>query len=135
MSEPVLADTSFFVALVRASDTNHRQAVDCLGGLKRRIVTTAWVWVEVGNFFCRPGQRRQFADLSRLISSDPRFVQVHADERQLTDGAALYFQRNDKGWSLTDCITMTVAERLGITEVLTADHHFTQAGYTALLCT
>jgi hypothetical protein len=45
----------------------------------------------------------------------------------------LYFQRRDKEWSLTDCISFTVMSDEGLTDALTGDHHFEQAGFTALL--
>jgi predicted nucleic acid-binding protein len=45
----------------------------------------------------------------------------------------LYGQRADKSWSLTDCISFAVMEARGIRQALTADHHFTQAGFVALL--
>lgn len=45
----------------------------------------------------------------------------------------LYASRPDKQWSLTDCISFEVMRREGITEALTGDHHFEQAGFVALL--
>lgn len=44
-----------------------------------------------------------------------------------------YGERLDKGWSLTDCQSMLVMEDRGIEEVLSADRHFIQAGFRALL--
>ena len=41
--------------------------------------------------------------------------------------------RPDKDWSLIDCISFVVMEEEGIQEALTADQHFEQAGFTALL--
>jgi hypothetical protein len=41
--------------------------------------------------------------------------------------------RPDKDWSLTDCISFVVMEDENIKEALTADHHFEQAGFVALL--
>jgi len=38
-----------------------------------------------------------------------------------------------KEWQLTDCISFIVMEDKEITEALTGDHHFEQAGFTALL--
>ena len=46
--------------------------------------------------------------------------------------ANVYGQRLDKGYSLTDCISMIVMEQMGITEVLTYDKHFAQEGFTLL---
>ena len=45
----------------------------------------------------------------------------------------LYQARPDKGYSLTDCISMEVMRREGLSEVLTNDEHFTQEGFTCLL--
>jgi predicted nucleic acid-binding protein len=44
-----------------------------------------------------------------------------------------YESRPDKAWSLTDCISFVVMNQHGLTEALTGDHHFEQAGFTALL--
>ena len=43
---------------------------------------------------------------------------------------ALYESRLDKDYSLTDCRSMVALRALGISEVLTNDHHFTQEGFT-----
>ena len=48
-------------------------------------------------------------------------------------GLALYANRTDKDWSLTDCISFVVMNERGITDALTGDHHFEQAGFAALL--
>lgn len=45
------------------------------------------------------------------------------------DALALYEARPDKDYSLTDCISMQVMRREGLTDVLTNDHHFTQEGF------
>ena len=42
----------------------------------------------------------------------------------------LYEARPDKEYSLTDCRSMVALRALGISEVLTNDHHFTQEGFT-----
>ena len=45
----------------------------------------------------------------------------------------LFKQRPDKAWGLVDCISFIVMQDRGITEALTADEHFRQAGFTPLL--
>ena len=45
---------------------------------------------------------------------------------------ALYEARPDKAHSLTDCRSMLALRALGMTEVLTNDHHFTQEGSSIL---
>jgi len=52
----------------------------------------------------------------------------------ICSGAArTFFQRPDKEWSLTDCISLVVMNERGITDALTNDHHFEQAGFQILL--
>jgi predicted nucleic acid-binding protein len=45
----------------------------------------------------------------------------------------LYRSRGDKDWSVTDCLSFVVMERRRLTEALTTDHHFEQAGRKALM--
>jgi uncharacterized protein len=45
----------------------------------------------------------------------------------------LFKQREDKEWGLVDCISFIVMQDRGITDALTADTHFQQAGFRALL--
>jgi predicted nucleic acid-binding protein len=57
---------------------------------------------------------------------------VGASETLFERGVELYSKRLDKNWSLTDCISFVVMQDLGITEALTGDQHFEQAGFRAL---
>ena len=45
----------------------------------------------------------------------------------------MYRDREDKQWSLTDCISFVVMADGGLADALTGDHHFEQAGFKALL--
>ena len=45
----------------------------------------------------------------------------------------LYRNRPDKKWGLTDCMSFVVMQQENLTDVLTADEHFTQAGFRALM--
>ena len=55
------------------------------------------------------------------------------DDDTFARGFDLYARRPDKSWSLTDCISFVVMTDRGLTEALTGDHHFEQAGFRALL--
>ena len=56
-----------------------------------------------------------------------------ASRRLFTRGLALYKERTDKEWSLTDCISFVIMRDLKLSAALTADRHFEQAGFMALL--
>jgi len=67
------------------------------------------------------------------VRSNPDIVILPCTDQLLNEGISLYAQRSDKEWTLTDCISFVVLQREGITEALTGDHHFEQAGFLALL--
>jgi len=48
-------------------------------------------------------------------------------------GEILFNQRIDKQWSLVDCISFVVMRERKLSAALTADHHFSQAGFKVLL--
>ncbi len=67
------------------------------------------------------------------MRQDSHTLVTPSSSELLEEGIALYLGRPDKDWSLTDCISFVVMEREGLREALTADRHFIQAGFTALL--
>jgi predicted nucleic acid-binding protein len=67
------------------------------------------------------------------MRASPRVRIIPLDSRLLNRGLERMAARPGKDWSLTDCISFVVMENENITEALTADRHFEQAGFTALL--
>jgi predicted nucleic acid-binding protein len=67
------------------------------------------------------------------LRSDPSLTIVPTSELLFGRGLQLYSARQDKEWSLTDCISFIVMEEYGIHDALTGDHHFEQAGFHAVL--
>jgi predicted nucleic acid-binding protein len=127
------ADTSGFVAYLNAADEHHALAHEYVINLADRIVTTVWVLTELGNFLADKVRRRSFIAFVRDLRKDAR-VKVIPPHADLFDrGLDLYARRPDKEWSITDCISFVVMKRERLTEALTADHHFEQAGFRALL--
>jgi len=58
---------------------------------------------------------------------------VSVDAAIFAGGLDLYRERPDKDWSLTDCISFVIMRQQQITDALTADLHFVQAGFRALM--
>jgi predicted nucleic acid-binding protein len=58
---------------------------------------------------------------------------VWVDESLHRDALALLQQRLDKDWSLCDAVSFILMEERSLTEALTTDHHFKQAGFRPLL--
>ncbi|HSU66595.1 MAG TPA: PIN domain-containing protein [Tepidisphaeraceae bacterium] len=128
------ADTSWFLAMIGPKDTHHARAVALSRNRSLPLVTTEWVIVELANGMSRPpARRRVFATIVTSIESDPTALVIPSERQLFRRGLALYLDRPDKEWSLTDCISFVVMKDRGITEALTGDHHFEQAGFVALL--
>jgi len=64
---------------------------------------------------------------------DVRVKVIARNEMTFLNALELYESRLDKGYSLTDCISMNVCRALNINEILTHDHHFEQEGFKVLL--
>jgi len=79
-----------------------------------------------------PANRPAFLDLVGELASDPN-VMVVEEPSSFREGVALFRDRPDKHWSLTDCISFAIMGRLEIRDALTGDHHFEQAGFNARL--
>ena len=88
---------------------------------------------EIGDAMSRPPNRRTYLHLLQDIASDTETTAVPIDQKQFDQDVALFTVRLDKAWSLTDCTSFVVMKEHGLTEALTTDHHFTQAGFHALL--
>jgi predicted nucleic acid-binding protein len=129
----VFADSFYFFALINRNDPRHAAAVASSGDFQGEIVLTSWFVTELGDGLSRGPARLTFVGLVHDLKSRPGVVIVPASESLLVEGIQLYSQRLDKDWSLTDCISFVVMQHEGITEALTGDHHFDQAGFAALL--
>ena len=129
----VFADSVYFFARINARDRLHDKAVRFSTQSGTSIVTTAWVLTEVADGLAGTKTRHIFARLLQLLKTAPDVEIVPPSPEIFERGLELYSQRPDKDWSLTDCISIVVMQDFSLTESLTSDHHFEQAGFTALL--
>ena len=129
----VFADTSLYLALLSADDEFHDRALQLSIEMRRPLVVTEFVLLETGNSLSSVNQRLLFVNLLPHLRADSGVRIIPASSELLQSGYELYCRRNDKNWSLTDCISFVVMEELGLREALTADRHFEQAGFVALL--
>jgi hypothetical protein len=127
------ADTFYFLALLNEDDEAHTHAAAFSQDLGSRLVTTDWVLVEIADALAAPAQRPAFLALWNEVCDHPAIEVIPANRELLERGIDLYRRRPDKQWSLTDCISFVVMSERGLTEALTGDHHFEQAGFRALL--
>ena len=132
MSE-VFADTYYFLALLAPADEGHAAAVAASRTLPVRLVTTAWVLVEVADALSGSATRLRCAGFIEDLERKPMFLVLPGSRESFQAGLELFRSRPDKDWSLTDCLSFVAMKERGIAEALTGDRHFEQAGFTALL--
>ena len=126
------ADTAYWIALLNVRDEYHSKAMSLARGYVR-FVTTQWILVELLDGFCGEATRQGALDFVRILERQSNLVIVEANSAWLKRGMDFYSQRKDKAWSLTDCVSIEVMNEYGLMQALTADHHFEQAGFVALL--
>jgi predicted nucleic acid-binding protein len=128
------ADTSFWIAISSKRDQYHSQAAAWRQSVVRtasRLVTSEAVLWEWLNALSDASTRAIAAEGYRRVHAD-RQIEVVSLQPELSDAAiGLYRDRADKNRSLTDCLSFVIMERHALTEALTTDRHFEQAGFRA----
>lgn len=135
-SDEFFLDSAYPIALVSSADQHHSVAAEIAAALKAkpvRLLTTRAVLLEIGNALAKPQFRSVATDLLHSFERDPRVEIIPLDDALYQRGFELFDSRTDKAWSLTDCISFVVMREHELTNALTSDQHFEQAGFTALL--
>ncbi len=131
----LFADAFYWIALLHAADQWHRRVIAFTETLTtHHLYTTDAVLDEyLATYSARESYLRQRAALPihRLLAS-PDVTVIPQTRELFLAGLTLYEARPDKEYSLTDCMSMQVMRREGLTDVLTNDRHFTQEGFHIL---
>ncbi len=134
--EEVFLDTSYALALSARTDQFHARALRLAAELettRARLVTTRAVLLETGNALARLRYRAAAVSLLQALGADPSVEFVPLSDELYARAFDLYCARPDKEWGLTDCVSFVVMSERSLVKALTADEHFQQAGFRALL--
>ena len=129
----VFVDTVYYLALTNPRDQYAADAIRFTADFSGAFVTSAWVLTEVANSLTRGTDRALFLELYRSLADDRRVMIVPPTQELFDEGIHLFAARPDKEWSLTDCISFIIMRQYELTDALTGDHHFEQAGFRILL--
>jgi uncharacterized protein len=129
----VFGDTYYFFGLLNRNDRSHQRCLAFARSYKGFIWTSEYVLTELLDGLALPPERKTAVEFVQFIRTDSRFRITSATSHLFETGIGFYASRPDKSWSLTDCVSFLIVNDEGITEALTADHHFEQAGFKALL--
>ena len=136
MRTSVFLDAAYAIALSVPKDQYHRRAIslaDELEASQTHMITTRAVLLGIGNALSKQRHRQAAMELLESLEADPNVEIIPLSEILYAQAFDLYCNRPDKEWGLTDCISFVVMQEQKLTEALTTDTHFQQAGFLALL--
>ena len=136
MKDKVFLDTAYAIALSVETDEFHDKALrlaDQIEDQKVTLVTTRAILLEIGNALSKAYFRKAAVALLDSLENDRNVTIVPFTQELYTTAFQLFQTRMDKEWGMIDCVSFVVMKQYGISESLTTDQHFQQAGFTALL--
>ncbi len=128
-------DANYIIALEASDDQRHHDAEHHWRKLLETplsLVTTSYVLDKIVTFLNSKRQHSKAVRVGNNLLAASSIQMIHVDEALFYEGWRYFEQHADKTFSLTDCISFVLMRRLGITDALTFDRHFTQAGFLKL---
>ena len=131
----VFLDTAFLIALLINDDNYHDAAIAWKQAIRGPLLTTEYVLLEFVDALSSPAHRQRALAAVRELRNAAEVQIVSASTGVMDDGMLLFSKYADKQWSLTDCISFHIMRQADVTDALTSDRDFEQAGFRALLRT
>lgn len=123
----IFVDTGAWYATSVPSDPDHTAAVSFVASNTENLVASDYIYSELLTLFRSRGHTDRAEDwVNQIVLGRCKIVRItESDIRRATD---VFFKFRDKRWSFTDCTSLVVMERLGITRAFAFDEHFRQFG-------
>jgi len=129
----IFVDTWFIVALINKRDQYHSKALQLAKQFEKYpLITTDAIFLEVGNALSSNYKNEAVELIERFLASDEAEV-IRLTPKLFDEALSLYKKHQDKSWGLVDCVSFVVMKQNNITQALTFDKHFIQAGFQALM--
>jgi uncharacterized protein len=136
MKSRLFLDTSFTIAQVSTNDQYNQKArfwSEKIQADRIPLITTQAVLLEIGNALSNRRFRQITVTLLEYFAVSESIQIIPLTDDLYNKAFNLFRSRPDKDWGLIDCISFVVMTEKNIPAALTADEHFIQAGFTALL--
>ncbi|MGA2703788.1 MAG: PIN domain-containing protein [Isosphaeraceae bacterium] len=126
-------DTSGLHVIFHSKEKEHEAAVSLFGGAGPKL-THSYILTElVALAIARGLSRAGVLSFVRSLLAHPEVQVVWVDQRLHLEAMELLEHRPDKSWSLCDAVSFVLMSQHRVTDALTTDHHFEQAGFVRLL--
>lgn len=131
----LFVDTSGWANYVDSQDSLHPVVVTLVQRVitrRQRLVTTNYIIAELVSLLSSRYHfpRSQVITAINSIKKEAVVEIVYIERFFDNEAWKLLEARPDKEWSLVDATSFVVMKRFGMTQALTTDHHFAQAGFT-----
>ena len=133
MPNRIFIDTLFIIALINPRDQYHAKATELANKYENHpFLVSEAVLLEIGNGLARNYKQEAIEVIEGFFDSEEVEI-VRLTPGLFERSFELYKKYRDKDWGLIDCISFVVMTDAGITQALTFDQHFGQAGFEALM--
>lgn len=129
----MLLDTSGLLCFFDADEHRHSNAVNLYASAGSRVIHNYVLAEFVALTQARKLPREASLDLTAAIVADTEIRTYWVDPSLHDEAVQMLQTQSDKAYSLCDAVSFVLMRRLQLSEALTTDHHFEQAGYRALL--
>ncbi len=129
-------DTSVLYALIDRKDAHHsaaREAVERLLRDQRRLLTTDYIVTEAVNLANARAGHHVAVRILDLMEQTSGIRIEWVGSLRFEAAKAFYRRHADHRYSFTDCTSFIVMRELKISDALTTDRHFGEAGFRMLL--
>jgi len=136
MARSVMVDSAGLYALADRRDPAHAVAAACAGRLARtrtRLILTDYIIDEAATLAKARSGANAALRLLEIVERSAAFSMIWIGPERFASAKMFFLKYADHGYSFTDCTSFVVMREMGLTEALTTDRHFVQAGFNALL--
>jgi uncharacterized protein len=135
----VFVDTQGWAEVFHAAGLHHPQAAALMQDARLNhweLFTSNLILSELAPLFRSRNFRLPQSQMLAIIAQIralPNLVIVHIDPLLDQQAWELLDANPQHPWSHVDATSMIVMRQIGVSEIVTADHHFIQAGFSTLL--
>ena len=126
--DSVFVDTSAYYAIFDRSDKNHLKAKRFLETNMLPLFTSNLVVVEIVNLVNARRGHEEALKIGKNFYEEDLSAIVNITSEDEKRAWQIFRKYSDKNFSLTDCTSFAVMERLGAKKAFTFDIHFIQYG-------
>ena len=129
----IFVDTLFIVALINKRDQYHQIALNLAEQYENcPLITTDAIFLESGNKLSANYRNEVVELIEQFLASDEIDV-IRLTPELFDESLRLYKKHQDKSWGLVDCFSFVVMNQHKVSQAITFDRHFIQAGFQSLM--